>query len=164
MSKAIAVSPEGIELANAYLATGSIEQAAKSLCVTTDKAVQLLNKTEVKRYLDAVYMDSGYRNRDKLGAVLDEIIENKLEEARESEMFSSMDLVKILELAHKMRMDEIKAQQNSSDTNIKNQTNVQINESAFGAGKYGELMKKLLGESNNETIIDVEASNGSESR
>jgi hypothetical protein len=52
-------------------------------------------------------------------------------------------------MAHKMRMDEIKAQAEllkAETTNIRNQTNVQINDAAlpFGQGNYGKLMEKLL--------------------
>jgi hypothetical protein len=51
-------------------------------------------------------------------------------------------------MAHKMRMDEIKAQaelEKASSSSIKNQTNVQINEAIpFGQGNYGKLMEKLL--------------------
>ena len=52
-------------------------------------------------------------------------------------------------MAHKMRMDEIKAQADllkAESTNIRNQTNVQINDTAlpFGQGNYGKLMEKLL--------------------
>ena len=47
-----------------------------------------------------------------------------------------------------MRMDEIKAQadlEKINQTNIKSQTNVQINEGIpFGQGNYGKLMEKLL--------------------
>ena len=52
-------------------------------------------------------------------------------------------------MAHKMRMDEIKAQAElakAESTGIRNQTNVQINsELPFGQGNYGKLMEKLLG-------------------
>jgi len=45
-------------------------------------------------------------------------------------------------------MDEIKAQadlEKINQTNIKSQTNVQINEGIpFGQGNYGKLMEKLL--------------------
>ena len=51
-------------------------------------------------------------------------------------------------MAHKMRMDEIKAQadlEKAEGSNIRNQTNVQINEGIpFGQGNYGKLMDKLL--------------------
>jgi hypothetical protein len=51
-------------------------------------------------------------------------------------------------MAHKMRMDEIKAQadlEKAEGSNIRNQTNVQINDGIpFGQGNYGKLMDKLL--------------------
>ena len=150
--KALVISPEGLELANEYLKCGSIETAARSLSISTDQAIDVLNKTEVKRYIDAVYLDMGYRNRNNIAKVMDEIIESKLEEARDSEMFSSKDLVDIMQIAHKMRMDEIKAE--NAKPSIQNQTNVQINENQpFGQGNYGELMKKLLGSGDTEIEI-----------
>jgi hypothetical protein len=49
-------------------------------------------------------------------------------------------------------MDEIKAQvelEKAKGSTIKNQTNVQINESIpFGQGNYGKLMEKLLSDGN----------------
>lgn len=144
MSKELIISPEGLELANAYLEFGSIKEASAALHIPLDKASQMLEKAEVKRYLDNVYLDLGYRNRNKLGALLDEIIDSKLEEARESEVYSSKDLLDIIKVAHKMRMDEIEAAAKHDTTNIKQQTNVQINESPFGQGNYGKLMEKLL--------------------
>ena len=54
----------------------------------------------------------------------------------------------LLMMAHKMRMDEIKAMaelEKAKTANVKNQTNVQINgEMPFGQGNYGKLMEKLL--------------------
>jgi hypothetical protein len=47
-----------------------------------------------------------------------------------------------------MRVDEMKIQTDAAkaeQSSIKHQTNVQINDnSTFGEGNYGELMKKLL--------------------
>lgn len=148
----LTISPEGLELANAYLECGSIQDAAARLGISNEKASALLDKSEVKRYIDNIYMDSGYRNRFKLGALLDVIIESKLEEARDSEHYSSKDLVDILALVHKIRIEEAKIEQ----TNIKNQTNIQINDasSPFGSGNYGALMKKLLGEVQEADIIE----------
>ena len=67
---------------------------------------------------------------------MDTIIASKLEEAAESGMYSSKDLLEIIALVHKMRMDELKL--NTPDT----QTNVQINTSI--GGNYGKLMEQLL--------------------
>jgi len=95
-----------------------------------------------------VYLDSGYRNKNNIASLLDEMIQSKLEEAQESGVYSSKDLADLLQMAHKMRMDEIKAQadlEKAEGSNIKNQTNVQINEGIpFGQGNYGKLMDKLL--------------------
>ena len=102
----------------------------------------------MKQYIDQVYLDTGYRNRFKLATALDDIIERKLEEAEESQIYTNKDLADLLQMAHKMRMDEIKAMaelEKAKSSSIKNQTNVQINsEMPFGQGNYGKLMEKLL--------------------
>lgn len=142
------ISPEGLEIANSYLQFGNIRGVCDYLQVGEQQVVEVLNKREVKKYIDTVYLDMGYRNKNNIGALLDEMIASKLEEAQESGVYSSKDLADLLQMAHKMRMDEIKAQADllkAESGNIKNQTNVQINESVpFGQGNYGKLMDKLL--------------------
>ena len=149
MSKELTViSPEGLEVANSYLQFGNIKAVCESLQVTENRVVEALNTREVKRYIDTVYLDLGYRNRQNIATVMDEMIQSKLDEAQETGMYSSKDLADLLQQAHKMRMDEIKAQsdlEKIASTNIKSQTNVQINEGVpFGQGNYGKLMEKLL--------------------
>jgi predicted transcriptional regulator len=142
------ISPEGLEIANTYLKTTSVRETALLLKVPEDSVSKYLNQREVKKYVDTVFLDLGYRNRFKLAATLDNIIEQKLEELDETEMTSNKDIADLLQMAHKMRMDEIKAtadQTKAEQAIVKNQTNVQINDnSSFGEGNYGELMKKLL--------------------
>ena len=142
------ISPEGLEVANSYLTFGNIRAVVEQLGVQENKVVELLNKREVKKYIDTVFLDMGYRNKNNIASLLDEMIESKLEEAKESGVYSNKDLADLLQMAHKMRMDEIKAQaelQKAEATNVKNQTNVQINEGLpFGQGNYGKLMDKLL--------------------
>lgn len=142
------ISPEGIEIANSYLQYGNIREVCNYLGVSEDKVVSMLNTREVKTYIDTVYLDMGYRNRTAIGSVMDDIIASKLEEATETGIYSKKDLADLLQMAHKMRMDEIKAQaelEKASSASIKNQTNVQINEAIpFGQGNYGKLMEKLL--------------------
>jgi|TARA_R110002073_G_C9197586_1_gene557805 hypothetical protein len=142
------ISPEGLEIANSYLQFGNIRAVSEHLCVPAETVAECLNKRDVKRYVDTVYLDLGYRNKNQIGTVLDEMIASKLEEAQETGIYSSKDLADLLQMAHKMRMDEIKAQTDLEKAqlgNIKNQTNVQINESIpFGQGNYGKLMEKLL--------------------
>lgn len=149
MSKEVTtISPEGLEIANIYLQFGNIRAVCEYLHVSEEKVVEVLNKREVKKYVDTVYLDMGYRNKNSIASVLDEMISSKLEEARESGMYSNKDLADLLQMAHKMRMDEIKAQNDAekTSTSIRNQTNVQINDASipFGQGNYGKLMEKLL--------------------
>ena len=103
------ISPESIEIANAYLEKGDITAVSMELKVPRDVVSEYLNKREVKKYIDSVYLDAGYRNRFKLAEVMDTLIDRKLEEAEETEMYSNKDLADLLQMAHKMRMDEIKA-------------------------------------------------------
>ena len=142
------ISPEGLEVANSYLTFGNIRAVVEQLGVAENKVVELLNKREVKKYIDTVYLDMGYRNKNNIATLLDEMIESKLDEAKESGVYSNKDLADLLQMAHKMRMDEIKAQaelQKAEATSVKSQTNIQVNEGVpFGQGNYGKLMEKLL--------------------
>jgi len=145
------ISPEGLEIANCYLQFGNIRAVCDYLQVPENKVVDLLNKREIKKYIDTVYLDMGYRNKNNIASLLDEMIQNKLEEAQETGVYSSKDLADLLQMAHKMRMDEIKAQAElvkAESSNIRTQNNVQINSEGlpFGQGNYGKLMEKLLKE------------------
>ena len=75
------ISPEGLDIANAYLELGNIPAVSARLNVAEQDVSELLAKREVKAYIDQVFLDTGYRNRFKLGAALDDLIERKLEEA-----------------------------------------------------------------------------------
>jgi len=142
------ISPEGLEIANSYLQFGDIRGVCQHLQVSEDRVVEALNKREVKKYIDTVYLDMGFRNKNNIATALDEIIQSKLEEAQETGMYSNKDLADLLQMAHKMRMDEIKAQTDAekATTSIRTQNNVQINDGSlpFGQGNYGKLMDKLL--------------------
>ena len=142
------ISPEGLEIANSYLQFGNIRGVCQHLQVSEDRVVEALNKREVKKYIDTVYLDMGFRNKNNIATALDEIIQSKLEEAQETGMYSNKDLADLLQMAHKMRMDEIKAQTDAekATTSIRTQNNVQINDGSlpFGQGNYGKLMDKLL--------------------
>jgi len=130
----IALTPEALDIANAYLTYGSAKDTAEQLGIPEYQVVQLLERKDVKDYITGVYLDRGYRNRHKLGEVLDKMIDSKLEEAAESGIYTSKDLLELLQFAHKMRMDEIKNESTGPTVNIAN----------FGQGNYGQLMERLL--------------------
>jgi hypothetical protein len=141
----VPISPEGMEVANTYLMFGNIKAVSQQLSVPEHRVSEILNTREVKKYIDTIFLDTGFRNRNNIAGLLDEMIASKLEEAQESGMYTNKDLYDLLALAHKMRMDELKLRQDEQKTTVRNQTNVQINEgNPFGTGNYGALMKKLL--------------------
>lgn len=130
------LSPENFDVANAWLQYGNVKETAEALMIPEHVVVATLKDKQIKAYLDGVYLDLGYRNRQKLGALLDKIIDQKLEEAEETGIYTSKDLVDLITLAHKMRMDEIKAEKNENSTTV--------NVANFGEGNYGKLMGRLL--------------------
>lgn len=130
----VALSPESLDIAAAYLEYGSAKETAIQLQIPEFEVIQFLERKDVKDYITGVYLDRGYRNRHKLGAVLDKMIESKLEEAQESGIYTSKDLLELLQFAHKMRVDELKSDPSAPTVNIAN----------FGQGNYGQLMERLL--------------------
>ena len=68
------ISPEGLEIANAYLQHGSIPTVSTKLGLGEAQISEILNRREVKQYIDTVYLDTGYRNRFKLADTLDTLI------------------------------------------------------------------------------------------
>lgn len=130
----IALTPEALDIANAYLTYGSAKETAEQLQIPEYQVVQLLERNDVKDYITGVYLDRGYRNKHKLGEVLDKMIDAKLADAEESGIYTSKDLLELLQFAHKMRMDELKNENTGPTVNIAN----------FGQGNYGQLMEKLL--------------------
>ena len=152
MSKEIAtkMSPEGLEIANAYLEKGSIPAVCTKLGVSENEVTEILNKREIKQYIDTVFLDTGYRNRFKISSTLDMLIEKKLEESEETEIYTNKDMADLLQMAHKMRIDELKAQtdlEKAKSQTVKTQVNIQDNSGTpFGQGNYGQLIKKLMKE------------------
>lgn len=138
MSTISTISPEGFDVANGYLLYGSIDDTAEQMQIAKHEVVRVLNTPEVKRYIDGVLLDMGYRNKGKLGKLLDKMIDAKVEEAEESGMYTSKDLLELMQFAHKMRMDEIKALKEAGPA-----TAVQIN-NQYGDSNMGRLMEKLL--------------------
>lgn len=134
----VALLPEEMDIANSYLMYGSAKETAEQLQIPEYQIVKILERQDVKSYINGVYLDRGYRNKNKLGQVLDQMIDSKLEEALESGIYTSKDLLELLQFAHRIRMDELKQEAgNPAPT---------VNIANFGGGNYGQLMEKLLGD------------------
>lgn len=144
----IPISPEQLEIAQTYLKSQSIQDTATLLGISDVQVSQYLRKPEVKAYLDHVYISSGFRNRDKLAKVMEDILEKKIAELEEADMGSSKDVVDIIMAIDKMRTNELKMmidlEKAKTANSPKVQNNVQINETPFGTGNYGKLLEALL--------------------
>ncbi|NCB96446.1 MAG: hypothetical protein EOM35_08350 [Negativicutes bacterium] len=144
------MSPEGLDVIEAYLQCGSdVPSAARSLGMSEIAFRDIMNRSEVKNYLNDIFMESGFRNRDRLFGVLDEVIKRKLEELEETGMGSDQDIMDILWKAHKMKMEEMKmmVELEKAKAAVRapaNQTNIQNNIIA-GAGdqNYMDLITSL---------------------
>lgn len=140
------ISPEGLAVIEGYLANGQdILRTAESMNLPVDEVNRLLNKKESAAYLDRIYNESGFRNRAKMAALMDEIINNKLEELSDTGQGSSKDIVEILQAAHKMQMDQMAMQLKLLEAQNKTpavQINQQINNS--GGQNYNSLLEKLM--------------------
>ena len=139
------ISPEALEVANCYLQAQDIDVVCNELDTTRELVAQVLAKKEVKAYIDHVFFNLGFNNRFKMRAAMDAILKKKFQELQESDMGSTKDIADLLALSHKMTMDETSRQielEKLRQTNIKNQVNVQINDS--GGSKYDNLMRQLM--------------------
>jgi hypothetical protein len=133
------IGPEQFDVANAFLEYGTVQDTAEQLQIPQHEVVRVISTSEVKRYLDGVYLDKGYRNRDRIGKVLDQMIDSKLAEAEESGVYTSKDLADLIMMQHKMRMDEIKAAKEAGPG-----VAVQVNNNYSGGERYNSLMRDLL--------------------
>lgn len=149
-AEVLRISPESLEISNAYLTYQSIPEVSKQLGIPTDLVSQTLDKREVRAYIDNVFLDYGFNNRFKLSGIMDEVIKRKLADLDENDMGSDKDIIDILALKHKMAMDILDRQiklESMKSTNIKNQTNVQIN--GGGGTQYESLMERLTNSEKN---------------
>ncbi len=134
------ISPEGLDIACAYLENKSdTKETALALGIPIEEVHRYLQKREVKAYIDNLYFESGFRNRERMGAVMDEIIAQKLEEMDDTGMGSSKDILEILKEAHSMKMKEMEMEiklmgAKTPAIQVNNQTN----------NNYNSLLDKIL--------------------
>lgn len=149
--EAIIIAPENLEIANCYLQLQDIRAVSEELGVEISEVKNVLDRREVKAYVDNVFMDVGFNNRFKMRSALDAVIKKKFQDMEEAGVGSSKDISELLALSHKMAMEYMdkqiqleKLRQGHEAQAVKNQVNVQINDSGLGGSKYGELITKLL--------------------
>ena len=134
------VAPELFEITTEYTKTLDIGKTARALELSEHEVVEMLDKKEAKRYINAIFLEQGYLNRNKLNDVMTTIIEQKLEEMEETGLGSNKDILEILKFAHTMRMDHEKV---SKEEAPGTQVNLQQN-NTFGGDNYQKLMEKIV--------------------
>lgn len=144
------ISPEALEVANAYLQLQDAREVADNLSLSVEQVSQVLARREVKAYINQVYFDLGFNNRFKMRRAMDAVLQRKFRELEEADVGSSKDIAELLALSHKMTMEQLDREiqlekLKAGETGPKNQVNVQINEGGDGT-KYGALIAKLLGD------------------
>jgi hypothetical protein len=127
-----ALDPALLTVANDYLAGQSIDEIAKNHLLTMDQVTSIIENKDVKSYIDNVYLSQGYLNRAKRLAVINKVIDEKLQEAFESGVYTKKDLLDWMKLLNEM---ETQARP-KRDVGVA----VQIN------NNYDSLMKDLLGD------------------
>ena len=138
----IKISPEALEVATTYLECADIKVTAEVLGIPAEKVSYYLDKKEVKRFVDSVFLDQGYLNRHKLQETMTYLIDLKMEELKDAEVGSSKDILDLLQAAHKMRMEEIKAMQNADKDSS---PRVVVNTNGGLAPQFGDNYDSLLG-------------------
>lgn len=147
-AEAIEISPEALEIANCYLITPDIAKVAQELDTTPDVVTKILNRREVRAYVDNVFFNAGFNNRFKMRQALDAIIEKKFQEMDEADIGSNKDILEILTLSHKftkelleLEIKKLALEKGADAKEIKTQNNIQIN----GDGSnYASLVERLL--------------------
>lgn len=146
-AETVKISPEALEIANAYLQLQDARKVADELDVSQELVVTTLARKEVRGYIDQVFFDTGFNNKFLMRRAMDSLIQQKFQELEESGVGSSKDIAELLAMSHKMSMDlldrEIQLEKlRSSTSGPQRQVNVQINES--DGSKYGQLIHKLI--------------------
>lgn len=146
-AETIRIAPEALEVANCYLQTQDAKQVALELDLSPDLVTEILARREVRGYIDAVFMDTGYNNKFQMRAAMDALLKQKFQELHEAGTGSTKDISELLALSHKMSMDlldrEIQLEKLRTGTAPSKQVNVQINEGLDGS-KYSHLISKLI--------------------
>jgi hypothetical protein len=146
-AETVRISPEALEVANAYLQLNDARAVAQELELDPEVVTNLLAKREVKSYIDSVFFDSGYNNRFLMRRAMDALIKQKFSELEESQTGSTKDIAELLQMSHKMSMDlmdrEIQLAKAQQAPGPQKQVNVQINDALDGS-KYSQLVQKLI--------------------
>ena len=76
----VKISPEALEVANAYLQLQDTRKVAEELDIDPQLVTSYLDRREVRSYIDHVFKDMGYNNRFLMRRAMDALIKQKFQE------------------------------------------------------------------------------------
>lgn len=91
--EAPALDPILLSIANEYLSGKDIATIANDFGISADRVTVTLEKREVKAYIDNTYATQGYLHRGKRIDLINKVIEQKLQDALETGVYSKKDLL-----------------------------------------------------------------------
>jgi len=124
------LDPVLLAIANDYLAGEGVDKISKEYGVSQDRVTAVLDKDDVRKYIDNVYVTQGYLNRVRRMKLVNQVIEQKVQDALESGVWSKRDLLDWMK--HLNELEETAKPKKASP-----QVAVQIN-------NYDKLMKDLF--------------------
>ena len=95
-----AIDPIVLSVANEYLSGKTISAIAESFDLSEDRVAAIIEKKEVKSYIDNVFVTQGYLNRVKRLQLINAVIDQKMQDALETGVFSKKDLLDWLKHLH----------------------------------------------------------------
>ena len=91
--EAPSLDPVVLAIANDYLSGKSIVTIADEYGISSDRVTAVIEKREVKAYIDNVFATQGYLNRVRRFALINNVIDQKVQEAVETGIYSKKDLL-----------------------------------------------------------------------
>jgi hypothetical protein len=99
------IDPVHLSIANDYLSGMDVQSLSQEYGVTGDLITGVLEKGEVKSYIDNTFLTQGYLHRNSRLQLINRVIEEKLEAAVDENgdgELSSKDLLDWMKLLHEM--------------------------------------------------------------
>ena len=87
------LDPVVLALANDYLSGKGVVEIADEYGISEDRVTSVIEKKEVKNYIDSVFATQGYLNRIKRINLINQVIDQKIQEAVETGIYSKKDLL-----------------------------------------------------------------------
>lgn len=138
------IAMEHLTVANTYLQSLDTQATAQQLSLPIEEVVAILDKREIKAYIDRCFNETAWMSRDRIANTLGSLIDKKLEELEEAGVGSKYDIMDLLKEAHKMSLAERKLAM--EEAKVQHQLNIQINNTtnnAYGSN-WADLMQKLI--------------------